>query len=176
MLTQSGFQCIVIQTNIIKNIIFVLDYTLPYQLTMEFQSRKDNLFAFIFIVVILLLLGMPVFQFLQAGWTPDMWFLFVNLAVAAFLLWLWYGTRYRIDDTHIHYRSGPFRGKIAIAAIREVQRDTTLWVGFRPALARKGIIVKYNKYNEIYFSPDNNDTFINSLLQVNAEISITVKV
>lgn len=104
-----------------------------------------------------------------------MWFLFVNFAAVAFLLWLWYGTSYRIDDTYVHYRSGPFRGKITINTVREVQRDVTLWVGFRPALARKGIIVKYNKYDEIYFSPDNNDAFISALRKVSAEIAVTGK-
>jgi len=47
-----------------------------------------------------------------------------------------------------------------------VQRNTTMWSGFRPATARKGIIVKYNKYDEIYFSPDSNESFIQALLGV----------
>lgn len=66
----------------------------------------------------------------------------------------------------LHYRSGPFRGKITIDAIRDVQRNTTMWSGFRPATHGKGIIVKYNKYDEIYFSPDSNESFIQALLGV----------
>jgi len=138
-----------------------------------FKSRKDSLFAWIIVWVIVIMVGIPGYQYMDTGLHPSMLIHVVNLAVIGFLGWLWFATYYTVDDTHIHYRSGPLRGKIAIAAIREVKRDTTLWVGFRPALARKGIIVKYNKYDDIYFSPDSNDAFIKALLEVRPDIPVT---
>lgn len=139
----------------------------------KFKSRRDSLFAWIIVWVIIIMVGIPAYQYIDTGLHPSMLIHVVNLAVIGFLGWLWFGTYYTIDDTHIHYRSGPLRGKIAIETIREVQRNTTLWVGFRPALARKGLIVKYNKYDDIYFSPDSNDAFIKALVEVRPDILVT---
>jgi len=141
---------------------------------MEFRSRKDSLIALIIVAVILLTLGIPTFQYLRVGWHSEMWLGLVNLPVVGLLLWLWCDTGYRIDDTYIHYRSGPFRGRIEIASIRQVEPNKTRWVGFRPALARRGIVVNYNKYDEIYFSPDDNDAFVQALLNVRADIAVKI--
>ena len=45
-------------------------------------------------------------------------------------------------------------------------------VGFKPALATKGLIIKYNKYDDIYISPNSNDTFIEAVLKINSNIKI----
>lgn len=139
----------------------------------RFNSRKDNFITCVIFGSVALLIGIPIYHYLDTGIHPSMAIHAINLVVIGFMLWLWFATYYTIDDTHIHYRSGPLRGKIAIDSIREVQRDTTMWVGFRPALARKGIIVKYNKYDDIYFSPDSNDAFIQALLEVRPDIPVT---
>lgn len=138
----------------------------------KFKSRKDNLFALVILATVIHLIFIPVFQYINSGLHPSMVIYVANLAIVVFLAWLWYGTYYIIDDVYIHYRSGPLRGKIAIASIREVQCDTTMWVGYRPALARKGIIIKYNKFDDIYFSPDTNDSFIAALQSVRPNIPV----
>ncbi len=71
------------------------------------------------------------------------------------------------------YKSGPFNGKISIDRITEIVKGKTLWVGFRPATSRKGLIVKYDKYNEIYISPKTNESFIEKILELNGKIKIT---
>lgn len=142
---------------------------------MVFKSRKDTFFKTVMIGTVVLLVGLPVYYYLDSGVQLGLAVHFINLVVIGFMLWLWFGTYYRLDATHIHYRCGPFRGKIAVDAIREVQRDTTMWSGFRPATARKGIIVKYNKYDEIYFSPDSNESFIQALLDVRGDIPVIDK-
>jgi len=140
---------------------------------MVFKSRKDTFFKTVIIGTVAILVGLPVYHYFDSGVQPGLAVHVVNLLVVCLFLWFWFGTYYRLDATHIHYRCGPFRGKIAIDAIRELQRDTTMWSGFRPALARKGIIVKYNKYDEIYFSPDSNDAFIKVLLGVREDIPVS---
>lgn len=140
-----------------------------------FKSRKDIFFKTVIIVTVTFLVGLPLYHYLDSGVAPGWPVYLINSAVIGLFLWFWFGTYYRLDATHIHYRSGPFRGKIAIDAIREVQRNTTMWSGFRPATARKGIIVKYNKYDEIYFSPATNETFIQALLEVKGDILVNDK-
>ena len=80
--------------------------------------------------------------------------------------------RYTIDRQYFSYRAGIFRGKIAIDKIHKIEVGKTLWVGFKPAAARKGLIIYYNRYEEIYISPDGNDDFVNELLQYNPDIKI----
>ena len=48
-----------------------------------------------------------------------------------------------------------------------------MWVGFKPATARKGLIIKYDKFNDLYISPETNDLFINKILELNDQIKIT---
>jgi hypothetical protein len=47
-----------------------------------------------------------------------------------------------------------------------------MYVGMKPAFARNGIIVRYNKYDEIYISPPDNNEFVEELLKINPEIEV----
>ena len=93
--------------------------------------------------------------------------------LALFLLWLFFGTSYELNSEGFIYRSGPLKGKISLDRIKEVVKGQTLWVGYKPATARKGLIVKYDKYNEIYISPKTNDTFVKKLLELKKDVKIT---
>ncbi len=50
--------------------------------------------------------------------------------------------------------------------------NANLYSGLKPALAFKGIIVYYGKYDEIYFSPKTNASFVEELLKINNSIVI----
>jgi len=95
--------------------------------------------------------------------------------VIGLMFWLWFDTRYSVDEAFVYFRSGPIRGKIRVTAIREVVIGETMWSGLKPALARRGVVVKYNRYDEIYFSPDSNEAFAAALRDVNPDIQIVGK-
>lgn len=98
----------------------------------------------------------------------------VVLGVVVLLFWLYFGTHYKLSqEDGLLYRSGPFYGKIKIDRITEIIKGKTLWVGLKPATSRKGLIIKYDKYNEIYISPKTNDNFIEKLLELKSDIKIT---
>ena len=139
---------------------------------MVFKSKTGLLIIATVFGTVALLIGLPVYHYLDSGVAPGWPVYLIIAALIALMLWFWFGTRYRIDTMYVHYRCGPFRGKIAINTIREVELNTTMWSGFRPALGTKGIVVKYNKYDEIYFSPDTNETFIQALLDVKGDIVV----
>ena len=42
----------------------------------------------------------------------------------------------------------------------------------KPATALKGLIIKYNKYDEIYISPKTNESFVAEILKLNPEVKI----
>jgi hypothetical protein len=71
------------------------------------------------------------------------------------------------------YRSGFVRGKIDILSVKEILKGKTMWSGLKPALATKGLVIKYNKYDEIYVAPESNDEMISDLLKINPEIKIS---
>ena len=83
-----------------------------------------------------------------------------------------FGTSYSLTSSFLNYKSGPLKGSIPLENIREIIKNKTLWVGLKPATARKGLIIKYNAYDEIYISPQDNEEFIKSILSYKADIKI----
>lgn len=89
------------------------------------------------------------------------------------IFWIYFDTFYKIEKNELIYRSGFLRGKIEITSIKEILKGKTMWSGIKPALARNGLIIKFNKYDEIYIVPENNDELISDLIKLNSEIKIT---
>jgi hypothetical protein len=137
--------------------------------TRVYKSEKGSLTLAVYAGVILFLLGIILVKWESILTRP---ILIILLLPVAFLAWIWMDTWYRIEGNDLHYRSGPFRGKIDITSIHEIIRDQTLWVGFKPALGQKGLIIKYKKWDEIYISPAGKDAFLNELLEKNRSIRV----
>ncbi len=95
-----------------------------------------------------------------------------TVLVSSLLLWIWFSTYYRISGEMLHYRSGPIHGTIPIQQIREVALNKYLWSGIRPALGFKGLVVRYNKWDEIYFSPAEKEIFLKALQEANPAIVV----
>lgn len=133
------------------------------------KSRKDFATVTILSLGIILILGLYIYNLINGTMNILNTFLFVP---AGLLLWMLFGTYYQVTETEVLYFNGPIKGKIQIKDINEIIANKTLWVGFKPALASKGVIIKYNKYDEIYFSPIDNNAFINQLLKINPKIKV----
>jgi hypothetical protein len=142
---------------------------------MEFESKKDLFFSATILAISGLLISITVTGVLNGKMeTNEYWVLIVVLGVLILLLSLFFNTRYNLSKEHgLIYQSGPFKGKISINRITKVEKGKTLWVGLKPATARKGLIIKYDTYNEIYISPKTNESFIKKLLELNPNIIIT---
>ncbi|MCD9015997.1 PH domain-containing protein [Parachryseolinea silvisoli] len=138
---------------------------------MQYPSRKGVLTGSIMAGVVLFMIGeMLLIPALQK---PSVYAIFC--LPIALMAWTWFGTSYRIDASHLHFASGPFRGKIALADITQVTCGETMWAGYRPALARKGIVVRYKRWNEIYISPQKQETFVTELVTLNPKIVVVKK-
>lgn len=142
---------------------------------MKFETRKDLLFSAIILGICLLLTCFTILDLVSGKmYANGYWPLLLVSGVVGLLLWLFYGTYYEVSEKDgFLYRSGPLSGKIQVERITEIIKGKTLWVGFRPATARNGLIIKYDKHNEIYISPKTNDTFISAILKLNSGIKIT---
>lgn len=89
------------------------------------------------------------------------------------LFWIYFDTCYKIDNYELIYRSGFLRGRIKIPNIKEIQKGKTMWSGVKPAMAKNGLIIKFNTYDEIYIAPENINELISDLKKLNSEIKIT---
>lgn len=140
-----------------------------------YKSRVSMLFviALIFVLGICGLIFYKVFGQESFGWNTDTLVPLVIISLtAALLVSLFINTTYRLSDTHLLYSSGPFKGEIPIESIQKVKKNTTKYVGFKPALANNGLIIYYNMYDEIYISPDSSESFVSRLLKLNPSIQV----
>lgn len=98
----------------------------------------------------------------------------IVIASAILILWILLNTKYVIDHSYLYYYSGPIRGKIDIFNIHTIEIQKKWWVSatLKPALGTKGLIIKYNTYDDIYVSPRDKQKFIESLLELNPMIEI----
>ncbi|MBQ4913696.1 PH domain-containing protein [Maribacter sp. MMG018] len=141
---------------------------------MKFKSKKDTLFSLVILGTCGLMLVLTVTGILKGEMDPDeYWTLPIVIGVCLALLWFYFGTYYELGKEGLTYRSGPIRGKIRLDRITEIVKGKTLWVGFRPATSRKGLIVKYDTYNEIYISPLTNESFVKKILELKSDIKIS---
>lgn len=65
-------------------------------------------------------------------------------------------------------------GKMKISSIAKIKYHSGWYVPvlYRPATDTKGVIITYNKYDEIYFSPQERDKFVQELLKINPKITV----
>ena len=143
------------------------------KVNIRFNSRKDSSFIIILIGTVLLLSGILIVSFIVkdfylAGLLP----MIIVFACLAMLVWMYFGTYYVLSEDKLKWYCGPLRSSIDITSINTIIVGRTLWVGNKPALARKGLRVKYNKYDEIYISPETNEFFVEAILKLNSEIKI----
>ncbi|MFD2551775.1 PH domain-containing protein [Bizionia sediminis] len=142
---------------------------------MHFKSRKDSVFVVISLIIIGFLLVMLYNSlFLNDPEQFRIQTVHVMLCLLiGLLIWLGLDTSYRLTPTTLFYKSGPIRGRIEITNIHEVVVGKTLWSGLKPATARHGLIIKYNKYEEIYISPKTNTAFIKTLKAYKPDLKIS---
>lgn len=140
---------------------------------MIYNSRKDTLISLILWGTSLLLIGASIYNFLDTGVNVETIVVSsISMLTVGLVLWIWFNTYYKIAENTLFYRSGPIAGRIEIEKIREISPNKTMYAGLKPALASKGLIIRYEKYNDIYISPAHPEAFINELLKVNPSIVV----
>lgn len=98
-----------------------------------------------------------------------------NVLVILFLLWIALKTQYKIENKRLFWQSGPFNGNFQIEKILKIEYHKgiivpTIW---KPALSHIGLIITYNKYDDIYISPESEKEFIEEILKINPNVIIT---
>lgn len=135
---------------------------------------KANRRGFInYLLIGSIILPIIIFFLDKNTFTEKPFILLALLSPLVLIFWIYFDTFYKIENNELIYRSGFLRGKIKISTIKEIIIGKTMYSGIKPALAKNGLIIKYNKYEEIYIAPINNNELISDLLKKNPEIKIT---
>jgi hypothetical protein len=142
-----------------------------------FKSSKHPAGIVVFYVIISLFILIPVFVGMDKEeeyvWIP----LLICWSSAALFWWIVTKTYYEIEDNLIKYYSGPFRGKINIQSIRKIEYHDGWYIPSinKMSLDKKGLMVYYNKFDDIFISPADMDRFISKILDKNPEIVMISK-
>lgn len=133
---------------------------------MYFKSKKD-------IWLGVLTWGVIILMFFMMITLQNIVVYIVGILNNALLLWLWFGTSYRIDDEALIVRSGPFKSTIDIKTIKKLKATKTLLAG--PALSLDRIEIQYKTYDSVIVSPKDKTKFIEILLSKNNSIEFDDK-
>ena len=141
---------------------------------MKFKSEKNIwLVSFLYLIVLVLTYAIAsklIFEDINFETIIMSIIIFVS---DIFILGALLFTHYEIKGNILYWRSGILKGKINIDTINTIEkRKKGMYSGLKPALSEKGLIIKYNKYDEIYISPKTNESFINRILGVNKNVEI----
>src|SRR5690625_5130259 len=93
------------------------------------------------------------------------------------LLWVWFGTGYKLKEELIKIKSGPFRTTIKIKDIKKVRSVTndsiTMSYLSGPALSVDQLEITYGEtFDIVNISPDHTSNFLKILLYKNSNIEI----
>lgn len=141
---------------------------------MKFKNRIGVYFIVACLLTIAICLTVIILVWTRQSAYPAMniWISLLLIATALLMIWLWKGTSYELDSHYLTYKSGPIKGKVKMESIREIVVGKTLWAGLKPATAVHGIIIRYNKHDEIYISPLSNEHFVKEILKLNPNIKV----
>lgn len=94
--------------------------------------------------------------------------------ITGMLIWILLDTKYKIKENKLFYCSGPIRGSMKIADIRKIELWNKWYVTsfIKPALDKDGMIIHYNKFDDIYISPKEKEKFIAALREINPDIEV----
>ena len=140
--------------------------------TLTFEAKKDKLFSFFFYGYFLFSMIMMLLIFQKENVESKWWVISLLMVVMLLMMWLWYGTSYEIYNTMLRITSGPIKKNIPIRTIRKIQVGKTMWVGLKLGLSMNGLIIHYDKYDEVYITPENQEKFLKQLKSINKEIEI----
>lgn len=140
-----------------------------------FKSSKNYIMISLLWLIIIFLLAIPFLPETESDAEKLPIFGIVILyLITGMLVWILLDTKYKIDWNTLSYCSGPVRGSIKISDIRKVE----LWNKWysnsflKPALGKDGLVIYYDKFDDIYISPKDKDGFIAALREINPGIQV----
>lgn len=128
---------------------------------MRFETKRDKTFLVIFLFVFVLYSGIASYSIIAENDYSVIWPFSGVLLFLALLFYLIIKTTYFVfEENQLVCRSLFFKRNISYSDIRKVEKQKGLYAGLKMSTAWKGLVVHYNKYDELLISPEREDEFI----------------
>jgi Bacterial PH domain len=143
----------------------------------KFKSKKSNSLGALLIIVssmvLFLSFGLPIILRQSLDSTELIIKTLISILIIGFFIWCWTNTYYLIDKTRLFAIFGPFKFRVEIQDIKKITTDqkTIGWI-IKPTLSWNCIVIESGDFKTLAISPENQDTFINTLTDINKEIKI----
>lgn len=120
----------------------------------------------------LMMVGLPIVVYFddEGGKLPAAIMLCVVGTIALLILSLPKTTHYTFEEDALICRSSFLKRTITYSSITKISEHKGLYAGWKFSLSSKGLLVHYNKFDELYISPEDQDQFIQDLLSFNPTI------
>lgn len=143
---------------------------------MKFKSKKDTSSRYILAGFSLLFTILISESFLFVDFSVPYLIVFDSIIVLIWLtiLWIYFGTNYKIKNKKLYIRSGPFRNKIKIECIKKILVGKTSPSGSQLGTSRQGLILFDNKGKKTYISPKSNDKFVDYIKEIKPSIEVEI--
>ena len=155
----------------LKKFSYQLEHVLVSQggsVQMYFVSKKDILYFLAIWGTILFISFSYLFGSESFGIIDGL----IRFVIVGYLIWIWFRTRYKIEENILNIQCGGFNWKINIEEIRKIRKVKSIFAA--PALSIDRLEILYGKYDVVSISPKNEDKFIELLLNENPQIPIDV--
>jgi hypothetical protein len=130
---------------------------------MIFKTRVD-LFYKLVVVFVFLLFSFILFNInFETNFFGFYFILIIQITILFFFIGSALTTKFIISDTELICKTFYWKKSIPLNLIRKVEKQTNIFAGWKISTAYKGVIVHYNKYDELLISPENELGFINEL-------------
>ena len=141
---------------------------------MIYQSSISKLNKWVYAILIIFLIMISIPAVLEDSFEPLIVISLIDFLIILFLVWIYRTTYYTLQEAILFWKSGPFYGQIAINSITKITHHNGIIVPtfWKPALSHIGLIITYNKFDDIYISPEKSEEFITQLLKINPNITI----
>lgn len=139
---------------------------------MKFGSATNKFLYFILILMVFVTILPFIFEW-EFNSSTIIYTLVMSL-LTLFVFWAIKSTCYIIKEKDLILKSAFIKKIISIKSIQEIEK----YNGFLPptllklGLNHKGIVIRYNKYDDIYISPKELSSFLKELNKINPEILI----
>ena len=130
---------------------------------LEFRSRIDPWMAWVLLGTCVLMLGACLLTLADdsTGLFSTGMAVITTIIILPGLIWILVGTRYRLTDTHLLIRSGPFKTDIRLNDIFTIEPTHSILSG--PALSRDRFLIRYDGFATVMISPQDRGAFLQEI-------------
>ncbi|MCP4290963.1 MAG: PH domain-containing protein [bacterium] len=132
---------------------------------LDFRSRVDGWIWFLILGACALSIFTSVVMVLddETGHFTTALFILLTAASSILLLWVLFGTRYRLTDTQLKIQSGPFHRTVHLDSIMTI-RPVRNWQS-GSALSKHRLLIRYDRFSTVEVAPENRGRFLDEVAE-----------